>query len=134
MTHPSPVSALTRDFRANAITPATFHHRDHVQVAYELLNAHDFADATAIYAKGLRLIATKAGVPQKFNTTITFAFMSLIAERMSQTEGSDFADLLAAHPDLLSKDLLSHWYAPEQLQSDLARKIFIMPRHPGAAG
>jgi hypothetical protein len=123
-------SDLTRSFEAHNVDAAAFHHVDHVQVACELLTKYDFIDATAAYARGIKSIAAKAGVPDKFSATITYAFMSLIAERMARSKGEPFEAFLGKNPDLLSKNVLAKWYAPERLNSDIARKIFLMPETP----
>ena len=122
--------ALARAFEDRSLDPAAFRHREHVAVAYELLRKHDFLEASARYSAHLQAIASKAGVPQKFNTTITLAFLSLIAERMATCAHEDFDDFAAQNPDLLSKDLLLSWYPPERLASDLAREVFLMPEAP----
>lgn len=119
---------LTRSFEAHRIDNSTFHHKQHLEVAFELLGKYDFVDATAIYAKGIKTIAANAGAPKKFNTTITFAFMSLIAERMEKSGRITFEAFLEDNPDLLSMKILEGWYVQEQLFSDIARKIFLMPR------
>ena len=118
---------LTRSFEARDIDASAFRHVDHVGVAYEMLRKHDFIHATAEYAESICAIATAAGVPRKFNATITLAFMSLIAERMATTQHVDYDDFITSNPDLLSKDVLEQWYSPERLSSNLARSIFLMP-------
>ena len=118
---------LARSFQAGEVDAASFRHRDHVAVAYEMLRTHEFMDVTASYTKTIRSIAAKAGVPEKFNATITVAFLSLIAERMSTTPHADCEDFIARNPDLLSKDLLANRYTPERLRSDLARAVFLLP-------
>lgn len=123
-------SELTRSFEAHDLDAAAFHHVDHVQVAFELLGKYDFIDATAIYARGIKTIAAKAGAPDKFSATITYAFMSLIAERMARSKGESFEAFLAKNPDILSGNVLAKWYAPDRLHSDIARKIFLMPEIP----
>lgn len=125
-----PAAALARAFEADEIDPGRFRHRDHVAVAYALLRDKDFTSAAAIYGDGLRALTLRAGVPEKYNTTITVAFLALIAERIATTAHDGFDDFIAKNPDLLSKDVLSTWYAPERLRSDLARRVFLMPEAP----
>ncbi|MEH6527615.1 MAG: hypothetical protein V7723_16220 [Sneathiella sp.] len=127
MMMPQNYSDLTRSFEAHEIDNTAFHHADHVRVAHDLLCKYDFIDAVSIYAKGIRTLAEKAGAPQKFNTTITYAFMSLIAERMAVFEHNEFAGFVSTNPDLLSKNALEKWYTPDRLKSDLARTIFLLP-------
>ncbi|MBL8549409.1 MAG: hypothetical protein JNJ73_05445 [Hyphomonadaceae bacterium] len=109
-------------FEAGALDPATFDHRAHVEVAIALLRETDFLDAAARYQRGIEKIAAKAGAPHKANVTITLAFLSLIAERL---DGA--GDVLAAHPELLEKTLLTRWYAHERLCSPLARRVLLLP-------
>jgi hypothetical protein len=120
-------SELTRSFEAHEVDNNSFHHAEHVQVAFELLDKYDFIDATSIYAKGIRALATDMGVPQKFNLTITYAFMSLIAERMVDSSASNFEDFMELNPDLMSKTILTKWYSADRLSSEIARNVFLMP-------
>ena len=121
------LSALTQAFVARRLDPGTFHHADHVQVAFELLGAHDFIDASAIYARGLQAIAASAGVPERFHLTITYAFLSLIAERRAGMNAQGFSAFAAANPDVMSASALAGWYADSRLHCDLARAVFLMP-------
>ena len=124
---------LVRRFEAGDIDPAAFRHAEHVHVAFGLLKKYDFLDATVIYAKGIRTLATKAGAPQKFNLTITCAFMSLIAERMAGNPCDDTETFARDNPDLMSKTALAPLYASDRLHSDIARRVFLMPMPQGGA-
>lgn len=121
---------LTRSFEARDLDPVNFRHGDHVAVAYEMLRRYKFMDATTRYGESLNAIATKASAADKFNTTITVAFMSLIAERMRQSDCTDYSSFITQNSDLLSKDVLKAWYSSERLQSPLAREVFLLPDHP----
>lgn len=118
---------LARAFESYDIDASTFGHIDHVGVAYEMLRSYDFLNASARYAECINTIATRAGASRKFNTTITLAFLSLIAERMEATCHDTFDDFIAQNQELLSGDLLAKWYSPERLGSNLARTVFLMP-------
>ncbi len=118
---------VTIAFEAHAIDNARFGHAEHVQVAYDLLRKYDFIDAAAIYAKGIRTLAANAGAPDKFNLTITYAFMSLIAERLANTQATDFKSFAQENSDLMAKSVLNQWYSAERLNMQLARDIFLLP-------
>ncbi len=120
-------SKLRHSFETHTLDASAFRHLDHVQVAYEMLSAYSFIEASAKYAENIGTIATKAGVPHKFNATITFAFLSLIAERMDVTEHTNYEEFIAQNQDILSKNVLAKWYSPERLSSDLARNVFLLP-------
>ena len=122
------LSTSTEAFLARKMDGVAFGHRDHLRVAFDLLRRHDFIDATTLYAKGIRSIAASAGVPEKFNTTMTYAFMSLIAERLLDAPTDSFDAFLARNPDLMESDLLYQWYYQYLLRSDKARRIFLLPR------
>ena len=118
---------ITRAFEAHAVDNSRFHHAEHVRVAFDLLRKLDFVEAAATYANGIRAIATKAGAPQKFNLTITYAFMSLIAERMAGNPQASFEQFASENSDLMSKGVLEGWYSEERLHSDIARRVFLLP-------
>ncbi len=121
-------SELLTQFEAFEVDPSKFGHRQHVQVAYEMLHKYGYLEASAKYANAINTIATHAGAPEKFNVTITFAFLSLIAERIHVTASwSSFEEFLEQNEDLLSKSALSKWYSSDQLQSDFARTHFLLP-------
>lgn len=127
MTDTSDMAPISIAFEAHEIDNAAFHHADHVRVAFDLLRKYDFIDASSIYAKGIRILAANAGAPTKFNITITYAFMSLIAERMVSNPNVDFEAFVAGNSDLMSKDVLLKWYDREQLDAEKARSIFLLP-------
>ncbi len=118
---------VTIAFEAHAIDNARFGHAEHVQVAYDLLHKYDFIDAAAIYAKGIRALAANAGAPDKFNLTITYAFMSLIAERLANTQATDFKSFAQQNSELMAKSVLNQWYSADRLNTQLARDIFLLP-------
>jgi hypothetical protein len=120
-------SELTRSFEAHDIDAVSFHHAEHIRVAFDLLQKYDFVDASSIYAKGIQAIATNAGVPRKFNTTITYAFLSLIAQGIAEMEKPGYDWFLTNNTDLFAKNILERWYSPKVLQSDTARKIYLLP-------
>lgn len=111
--------------------PGTFRHRDHVEVAYGMLRKYPFLEATSRYASTIKTMAENAGAATKFNVTITVAFMAIIAERMESSEHRDFEEFGRQNPDLFSRGLLERFYSKERLQSDVARRIFVMPDGSG---
>jgi hypothetical protein len=115
-------------FVRGEVDAANFPHREHVRMAFELLRRHDFAESAWLYSRALRLMTAKAGRPEAFNQTTTIAFLSLIAERLERSGGPpDFATFARAHPEMLDKRVLSHWYRPDQLATEIARRTFVLP-------
>ena len=122
-----PREAGLDDFLHDLVDGRDFRHRDHVRIAYELLRRHDFLDAAGIYRARLKGIAARAGSPDAYHETMTLAFLALIAERLSTRACSGFDDFAAQNPDLLDRSVLRIWYESEQLDSELARRTFVLP-------
>lgn len=118
--------AVLRFQRLDINTPE-FGHREHVEIAFMMLELYDFVEACSRYASTIKAMAEACGAPEKFNATITFAFMSLIAERKSLKTTSDLQAFLDENPGLLEKDVLSQWYSVERLTSERAREQFLLP-------
>lgn len=127
-------AALLRGFEAGTLDPTTFYHREHVAVAFALLGRHPFLDALTRYADGVRGLAERAGHPEKFNVTITVAFMSLIAERMAECPDATFDAFERRSADLLSRSALQSRYSRRRLRSNLARRQFLLPDHADGGG
>lgn len=120
-------AALLEQMRTNTLHACDFGHADHIGVAYQALEEEDFFDALALFARGIRGAAARAGAAEKFNATVTLAFMSLIAERRAAGSYAGAADFIARNPDLSAPGLLERWYSPALLGSGMARRIALMP-------
>ena len=108
--------------------PATFHHADHVRMAFEILTRHtNFVEAAAAYSSSLRKIAARAGNASAYHETITLGFLALVGERMAEAGYANFEHFAVANTDLLEKDALERWYDRAQLRSALARRTFVLP-------
>ncbi len=121
------VDTLRERFEQHAIDPGDFGHREHVAAAWAMLDRYPFLEATQRYADTIRRLAERAGALEKFNLTITLAFMGLIAERRAATGDVGWTAFIAANADLLERDVLGRWYSPERLASPLARRQFVLP-------
>jgi hypothetical protein len=118
---------LLQRFENGTADPAGFDHRAHIVTAVALLQQAPYLEAVERYAQGIKRLAAAAGVPHKFNMTITVAFLSVIAERLQAAPDVDSTDFLASNADLLAPDFLLHWYDAPRLSSPAARNLFLMP-------
>lgn len=116
-------------FESDTIPEASFHHADHVRLAFAYLRKYPVLQALERFAGALKRFATARGKTQLYNETITCAYFFLIHERMARSEGADWERFARENPDLLIwKDgILSQYYHSETLQSELARKVFLLP-------
>ncbi|HWV86349.1 MAG TPA: hypothetical protein VNZ62_12955 [Capillimicrobium sp.] len=96
---------LLRAFAAGTLPPVGFDHREHVRVAWLLLRRHGRDEAGRRMAADLRAITGAAGVPDKFDATLTEAWCDRIAAAIARRpEVDDFTAFAAAEPDLLRRD------------------------------
>lgn len=107
-------------------TPCTgFGHAAHVGTAHAALRRWEFFEAAHRFADGLRASATAAGVPEKFNATLTLAFLSMVAERMGDEDSETF---VAQNPDLTMEALAHIGYDAARLSHPKAREIALLPQ------
>ena len=118
-----------------ALPEAEFTHAAHVRAAYLCLCAGSFGQAIDRMATAIRRYAASLGKTDRYHDTITVAFLTVIRERICERgDGGGWAGFVAANPDLLDRELLLRHYPREQLQSTLARRVFVLPQTPAAAG
>jgi hypothetical protein len=120
---------LIRCFENDAVPENSFHHADHVRLAFAYLCEYPVLHALEKFANALKRFAAARGKTQLYNETITCAFFFLIHERMARSEGADWEEFSRHNADLLIwKDgILSRYYRESTLKSDLARKVFVLP-------
>jgi hypothetical protein len=116
-------------FESDTVPDDSFHHADHVRLAFAYLCQYPVLQALDRFAAGLKRFAAARGKSQLYNETITCAYFFLIRERMARCEGSSWERFALQNPDLLIwKDgILSRYYQETTLKSDLARTVFIFP-------
>src|SRR5213082_736692 len=86
-----------------ALDPARFPHPEHVRLGYEMLGRYAFSEALARFARGLRLLAAKAGRPEVYHETITVAFLALLGERRAAGRYADWTAFKTNNGDILDK-------------------------------
>lgn len=114
-------------FMRGEIAIGEFPHREHVRMGFEMLHRYDFVESALHYSRTLQAMVTKVGKPQAFHQTVTIAFLSLIAERISSGDYADFDSFVRTNADLLDKAALAPWYPSERLATATARRTFLLP-------
>jgi hypothetical protein len=116
-------------FESDTMPGESFHHADHVRLAFAYLCEHPVLRALEKFAGALKRFAAARGKPQLYSETITCAYLFLIRERMAGCEGMSWEEFAHKNADLLIwKDgILSRYYREATLKSDLARKVFVLP-------
>jgi hypothetical protein len=102
-----------------------FGHREHIRLAYVALDTSaSFGEAVRLASDVIRGIAERHGVPQKYNQTVTEAWVRIIAHCRADAAADtvDSADeLVDRYPWLLDKRLLLRHYTSRRLASAAAR-------------
>lgn len=118
---------LIDQFEADSLD--SFHHTDHVRLAFAYLSEFPVLQALERFSTALRRYAATRGKSQLYHETITYAYFFLIRERMARSASADWDEFRRGNPDLLvwKNGILSHYYREETLQSDLVRRVFVLP-------
>ncbi len=115
----------------DGVTPVdTFHHADHVRLAFEYLCRCSALEALERFSDALKRFAAAQGKAQLYHETITWAYLLLIRERLARAGRSQtWEEFTERNPDLLiwKGGVLGTLYRQETLDSDLARHTFILP-------
>lgn len=131
--HPSPEEVENRElldqFESGTLPEASFHHTQHVRAAWLCLREHPPVAALARFCAALQRLAAAYGKEGLYHETITWAYLFLIRERMGRSPTASWSEFAAANADLLtwSPSALAHYYRPETLASELARRVFVLP-------
>lgn len=120
---------IIASFERNLISGDSFHHADHVRLAFEYLRRYSVLEALRRFSDALKRFADARGKTQLYNETITCAYFFLIHERMAGCAGIDWEEFGKQNSDLLiwKGGILSRYYRDATLRSELARQIFILP-------
>ena len=114
-------------FEACTLPSSEFHHRNHVRMAWLLFQRESFIDGAAHFIVSLKRYAASLDAAAVYHETITWAYLVSIHERISRSRTSDWESFAVANEDLFEKTYLERYYRPETLQSELARRVFLMP-------
>ena len=109
---------------------ASFHHPEHVKMAFLYLQKFTPLEALGRFSSSLARFATAHGKPDLYNETITWAFFLLIRERIARADSPQtWAQFSASNPDLLrwNESILKKYYRAETLVSPLAKSVFLFP-------
>lgn len=120
---------IIRRFENGQVPPESFHHSDHVRLAFAYLREYPVLTALEKFSLALKRFAASVGKPDRYNETITCAYLFLIRERMARSPESNWEQFATANPELLAwrDGILNRYYHSETLKSDLARQVFVFP-------
>jgi hypothetical protein len=120
---------IIQRFESDAVAEDSFHHADHVRLAFAYLCEYPVLQALEKFATALKRFAAARGKAELYHETITHAYFFLIRERMARSQDADWDEFARQHPDLLvwKGGILNRYYQEATLRSDLARTVFVFP-------
>jgi hypothetical protein len=81
-----------------------------------------------VVCEGIRSTARYAGAPQKYNATVSRAWVELVGHHVDHEPGvGDFPAFAARNPALLDKRLIARFYHPATLAAPAARTGWTPP-------
>jgi hypothetical protein len=123
-------SEWMRAFESGTLPGGSFHHADHVKMAFLYLQKFTALEALGRFSTAITRFAVANGKPELYNETITWAFLLLIRERLARAGSpQSWTEFSNANADLLRWDdnILKKYYRPETLNSPLAKRVFLWP-------
>jgi hypothetical protein len=108
-------------------TAERFGHREHVKLTWLAVRRCGTAAAVDLISDGIQRTARYAGAPQKYNATVSRAWVELTAYHMAEVPTETFDDLLHRNPGLVDKRLLTRFYHSRTLASPAARRGWVEP-------
>ena len=124
-----PIPELTLDaFEKGCIEAESFDHESHVYVGWLYLEQYPLLEAVRRYCDALRGLTQRIGAPGKYHETITWFFLFQIDSRRRLSGASDWPGFKRRNPDLFrAGPFLARYYSQELLDSETARRHFLMP-------
>jgi hypothetical protein len=116
-------------FENDLVPEDSFHHSDHVRLAFAYLSEYPALQALDRFCTALKRFAAVHSKSQLYHETITHAYFFLIRERMARCGTFDWEEFASRNADLLTwkNGILSRYYQEATLKSDLARAVFLFP-------
>lgn len=125
---PQPRRVVAAFEQGEMILP-TLDHEGHVYLAWCYLKTLPLLDAVACLPRSIRRFATGQGAADKYNATLTIAYLLLIQERIQAEPELGWQQFRRANPELLAwpDGIIAELYTPEVLHSAAARRELLPP-------
>jgi hypothetical protein len=108
-------------------TAERFGHRQHIHLTWLAVRRYGTPAAAELISDGIKQTATYAGAPQKYNATVTRAWVELVGHHTVHSDADVFDSFATQNAALLDKKLLTRFYRSSTLASDSARTRWVEP-------
>jgi hypothetical protein len=126
---PSGPSADTFEALMSAVLASAnrFGHREHVHVTWLAVRTVGMPPAIKLISDGIQRTARYAGAPQKYNATVSRAWVELVGHHAVERQAVDFADFARLNDALFDTRLLTRFYRSSTLAGEQARQGWVEP-------
>src|SRR6202165_972170 len=114
-------------FEAGRIAHPSFHHRDHLRLAWIQIRRLGLDRASDAVAEAIRRFAAHHGHADRYHETMTRFWLRVVGLGINRHPTLPFDELLAAEPHLLDKNLPFRHWTRERMGSDEARQQWVEP-------
>jgi hypothetical protein len=102
-------------------------HRQHIHLTSLAVRRYGTATAIALVSDGIQQTARYAGAPQKYNATVSRAWVELVGHHVTASNDDDFDAFADRHAELLDKRLLTRYYRSSTPATVEARSGWVEP-------
>jgi hypothetical protein len=120
----SPFAELMREVMTGA---DRFGHRQHVHLTWLAVRRYGTVAALGLVSDGIQATARYHGAPQKYNATVSRAWVELVGHHATAVDSPDFDIFAGLHSELLDKRLLTRFYHPATVASPAAGSGWVEP-------
>lgn len=116
-------------FLDSSMPPEGFDHHGHVRAAWLLLQRQPLERAVADTCDAIDRLATRLGMPGKYNRTLSEALVRLMAHGGGADQALSWEAFLAANAELMddARGVMARYYSDALLNSQAARQGFLPP-------
>jgi hypothetical protein len=120
-------AAFVEAFDSGHPEGGVFGHREHLRLAWILIDRYGLDAAAPEIDRRLRHLAEAHGMPEKYNRTMTLFWVRLVGHVAARTPAATSAEFLDAQPWLLDPGLARRHYSAELLSSPHAQAEWVDP-------
>jgi len=124
---PGSDAAFLEAFDAGRPEGGVFGHREHLRLAWILIDRHGIDAAAPEIERRLQHLAEAHGMPEKYNRTMTLFWVRLVGHVAERSPADSSVEFLEAEAWLLDPGLARRHYSAELLSSRRARAAWVDP-------
>lgn len=114
-------------FESGQIANQSFHHRDHLRLAWLQIRRLGLERASETVAGAIQRFAAHHGKADRYHDTMTRFWLRAVGVGISRHPELSFDQLLETEPHLLEKELPFRHWSRELMASDAARRQWVDP-------